>query len=99
MNVAPMTEALRQQYNVPASVHGGIVVTRVSADSDAGHIGIRPGFVIQRAGDHLVSAPADLVAAVAEARHAGRPSVLLLVQVDGQPAFVPVKLDSDEPHK
>jgi serine protease Do len=99
MSVTPLTDAARQQYNVPSGVHGGLVVTRVGSDSDAAHEGIRPGFVIQRANDHLVNAPADLVAAVAEARRQGRPSILLYIQADGKPAFVPVKLDSGDAQK
>ena len=80
-------------------MRNGAVVVGVSSSSDAGHIGIKPGFVIQRAGDHLVNAPSDIVAAVAEARRAGRPSILLLVEADGHNSFVPVKLDSDDAQK
>ena len=97
MGLTPLTEAARQQFNVPATVHGGVVVTKVDPDSDAVHQGIRPGLVIQRAGDRAVNAPADLIAAVAEVRRAGRPSILLLVNQNGRAIFLPVKLDSGDP--
>ncbi len=99
MRLGALDAAARQQYNVPASVRTGAVVESVSSSSDAGHIGLKPGFVIQRAGDRTVNGPSDVVAAVAEARRAGRPSILLLVQADGHNTFVPVKLDSDDSQK
>jgi S1-C subfamily serine protease len=58
-------------------------------------VGIRPGVVIQRAGDHLVNTAADVAAAVADAKREKRPSVLLLVNQAGRGVFLPVKLDSD----
>ncbi len=96
MRLGALSAATRQQYNVPASVHGGVVVEGVSSSSDAGHVGLRPGYVIQRAGDRAVNTPADVVAAVAEARRQGRPSILLFVVADGRPTFVPIKLDSGD---
>ena len=99
MGLTPLVDAVRQQYNIPATVHGGLVVTRVASDSDAAHVGIKPGYVIQRAGDRVVNTPADMTAAVAEARHEGRPSILLLVNMSGRTGFVPVKLDSADTQK
>jgi serine protease Do len=94
MRLGVLDTAARQQFNVPESVHGGVVVQAVSSSSDAAHVGIRPGYVIQRAGDRVVNSPADVVAAVAQARREGRPSILLLVNMNGRTGFVPVKLDS-----
>ena len=99
MRLSALDAATRQQFSVPATVRNGAVVVSVSSTSDAGHIGVKPGFVIQRAGDHVVNAPSDVVAAVAEARRAGRPSILLLVEADGHNSFVPVKLDSGDAQK
>ncbi len=96
MGVTPLNDAARQQFNIPATVHGGLVVTRVATDSDAARQGVRPGLVIQRAGDRIVNAPTDLLAAVADARRAGRPSILLLVNMNGRAIFLPVKLDSGD---
>ena len=99
MRLGVLDAAARQQYSVPTTVRNGAVVVGVSSASDAGHIGVKPGFVIQRAGDHVVNGPSDVVAAVAEARRAGRPSILLLIEADGHNSFVPVKLDSDDAQK
>jgi serine protease Do len=94
MSLAPLTDSLRQQYGVGPTVHG-VVVTRVASDSEAGQDGLRPGIVIVRAGDHVAQTPADVVAAVADARRAHRPSVLLFLSVGGKPAAVPLKLDPE----
>ncbi|MHB8284122.1 MAG: Do family serine endopeptidase [Caulobacteraceae bacterium] len=92
LSLSPLTEALRQQFGVQPSVRG-VVVTKVAQDSDAAQNGLRPGMVIVRAGDHTVSTPADVTAAIAEARRAHRPSVLLLINIGGRTAFFVLKLD------
>jgi serine protease Do len=94
MSLAPLSEALRQQYGLGPTVHG-VVVTHVAPDSEAGQEGLRPGVVIVRAGDHVAQTPADVAAAVADARHDHRPSVLLFLNVGGRPAAVPLKLDPE----
>ena len=72
---------------------GGVTVQGVAGDSDAGQKGLKSGDVILRAGDHVIAAPADLSAAAAEARQAGRKSVLLLVTRSGRQTFVPVEVE------
>jgi serine protease Do len=94
LSLAPLSEALRQQYGLGPTVHG-VVVTHVAPDSEAGQDGLRPGVVIVRAGDHVALTPADVVAAVADARREHRPSVLLFLNVGGRPAAVPLKLDPE----
>jgi serine protease Do len=94
MSLAPLSESLRQQYGIGPTVHG-VVVTHVAPDSEAGQEGLRPGVVIVRAGDHVALTPADVVAAVADARRDHRPSVLLFLSVGGKPAAVPLKLDPE----
>jgi serine protease Do len=94
MSLAPLSEGLRQQYGLGPTVHG-VVVTHVAQDSEAGQDGLRPGVVIVRAGDHVALTPADVIAAIADARHDHRPSVLLFLNVGGKPAAVPLKLDPE----
>ncbi len=92
LSLAPLTETLRQQFNLSPTVHG-VVITHVAQDSDAAQEGLRPGVVIVRAGERVVATPADVIAAIAEARRAHRPSVLLLVNVGGRTGFTVLKLD------
>jgi len=76
LNVAPISDALRQRYSIPANVNG-LVVTGSQASQRSS--GFRPGFVILRAGTSPATRVADLQAAVDEAKRANRKSVFLLV--------------------
>jgi serine protease Do len=93
MSLGPLDPATRQRLNIGASVRG-VAILAVSPQSDAGKQGLSRGDVIVRAGEHMANTPADVAAAVADARRAGRPSVLLLVSHNGRTVALPVKLDS-----
>jgi serine protease Do len=69
---------------------GGVVVQRVDPNSDASDKGLGRGDVILRAGDHKVTTPADVSAAVSDARREGRKEVLVLVAHGGHQVFVPL---------
>jgi serine protease Do len=69
-----------------------VVVARVERDSPAARAGIRPGSLISMVGQQPVAAPDDVVKAVAAAAAEKRPSVLLLIESDGEKSFVPVRL-------
>ena len=72
---------------------GGVTVQDVAGDSDAGQKGLRQGDVILRAGEHKIAQASDVSAAAAEARQAGRKSVLLLITRNGRQTFIPVGID------
>ena len=72
---------------------GGLTVQGVDRNSDAAQKGLQTGDVIVQANGHAANSAADLSAAVAEAKKAGRKDVLLLVAHNGQHAFVPVSVD------
>jgi len=82
MKVAPLNGALRQQYGLPDGLEGA-VVTDVVRGSKAQQVNLLPGMVIVRANNRAVTTPDDLSTAVAEAKAAGRPGVLLLVRTPG----------------
>ncbi len=71
---------------------GGVAVAAVAGSSEAGRKGVRPGDVIVQAGARKANAPADVAAAIAEARQAGRKSVLVLVARGAQHMFVPLEV-------
>ncbi len=94
MHVTPLTPDVRDQYNVPESVHGGVVVqsARNTCDAD-GETCLQRGDVIVQAGDHQISSVADLAAAVNEWKRDGRAAIPLGVRRGGQgTAFVPIKI-------
>ncbi|WP_122466940.1 MULTISPECIES: Do family serine endopeptidase [Brevundimonas] len=95
LRVTPITPALRERYSIPAGVNG-IVVTGTATGGDV-RFANTPGVVILRAGTAAVSSVADLQAAVAAARQAGRDSVFLLVRLpNGQNSPVVLELPDAE---
>jgi serine protease Do len=91
MRLAELDQAMRERFNLGGSAHG-VVVETVGKDSDAADKGLKIGDVIVKAGARAARQPADVSAAVADARREGRKSVLLLVNRDGQTVFVPVEV-------
>lgn len=75
INVAPLSAALRQRYDVPATVNGVVVTQPGSGNAQ----GFQPGYVIFRAGATPVATVADFEAAVQAARSAGQDSIFLLI--------------------
>lgn len=91
LSLAPLNEETRRTYQVQGPVRG-VVVTGVESGVDASRK-LQRGDVITRANERPIATPADLTAAVADARRANRPSILLYVSRDGRSAAVTVKLN------
>ena len=95
-----MTDPQPQATPEPASVFGklglelepgkdgGVKIVSVDGDSAAAQHGLQEGDVIVDAGGKEVSKPADVAAALEDARNAGRKSVLLRVRTDQSVRFV-----------
>ncbi len=92
MSFGPLDAAARERYSIPAEVRG-VVVESVKASSDAGDKGLKRGDVIVRIYDKAATTPADILTAVAEAKKAGRASVLVQIHRSGRNIFVPIKLE------
>jgi serine protease Do len=90
LGLAPITDEARKRFELKPGAQG-VVVTSVAPDSEAAKIGLKPGDVIVRAGEAAVHSPAEVAAAVAEAKKAGRPSVFLMVARDGATAPLALK--------
>jgi serine protease Do len=69
-----------------------VVVTNVDPDSEAARKGLSEGDVIVRMGGRDVHTPADIRQSVADAKKAGRDSVLMLVHAMEGDHFVSVKV-------
>jgi serine protease Do len=91
MSLAPMTPALRQQYDLDADATG-VVIRSVNPDSEAASKGLNAGDVIKRVGNQSVRAPADVTRAVDEAKRAGRDTVLFLVANEQGDHFVALRI-------
>lgn len=91
LSVQPLDDAARRRLELPATLRGALIAA-VEASSDAATKGLRVGDVVVRAQGREVTGPEDLAAAVAQARAAGRPSVLLFVHRDGRQLAVAVRM-------
>jgi len=79
LSLAPLTPELGRAANLPATAHG-VIITSVDPNSDAGEQGLQRGDLILSVNNQAVSSPAQVAAAVAAARKAGRSSVLMFIQ-------------------
>jgi serine protease Do len=91
MQLAPVNPDTRQQYGLDDGSKG-VVVTSVDPNSDAAEKGLKPGDVIMSVSGKSVQSPADIRRATADAKEAGRSSVLVLVGGEQGEHFVPVKI-------
>lgn len=86
LTVAPISPALRERFEIPASVNGVVITQQGRGDNRI----YQPGFVIMRAGQRAVTSVADFQAAVAAAQAAGTGVFLLVWTPQGN---VPVLLE------
>jgi serine protease Do len=87
LTLSPLTDEFRAQLELDEGVTG-LVVIDVDELSEAYEKGLRAGDLITEAGQQKVSAFRDLEDRIAEAKDAGRKSLLLLVRRAGEPRFV-----------
>ncbi len=92
LSLAPLDAQSRQTYGLSAAAHG-LVVTSVKSSSDAAEKGVKRGDVVVRAGDREVTGVADVTAALAEWKKAGRTSIPLEIDRNGVSLFVPIKIE------
>ncbi len=92
ITLTPLTPAVRAELKLDASTVG-VVIAGVSGDSDAATEGLQRGDVILSINQIPTPTPAAAAAVVAEAKRAGRDTVLMFVQRGtGRPSFIGVKL-------
>ena len=91
--LAPISPELRQKFDIDQNASNGVVVTEVDQNGPAAEKGVRPGDIIVEVGQEEVKTPADIRAKVEKARQAGRKSVLLLVDRQGEMRFIALRID------
>ena len=92
LTVAPVNSEIITKLGLPVGSEG-LIVMGVDQASEAYAKGLREGDLITEAGQQKVIVLKDLEGRVAEARGAGRKSLLLLVRRDGDPRFVALSID------
>jgi serine protease Do len=93
MSLTALTPELRQQYNVASSTTG-VLVTGVTAQTDAALRRIQPGDVILEVAQKEVQSPEQVLQLVEQTRADNRGSVLILLrQRNGEMRFVALSLE------
>ena len=95
LTLTPLSDELRAQLELDNSATG-LVVVNIDELSEAYEKGLRAGDVITEAGQQKVSSIADLEDRIAEAKEAGRKSLLMLVRSGGDPRFVALSLEDNK---
>jgi serine protease Do len=90
LSIAPLTEELRERYNISKSIDG-VIITEVKPNSPAAQKSVKPGDVIVEVTQEKVKQPQDVKTRLAAVKKAGRRSVLLLLSdAKGELRFVAV---------
>ncbi|MBU2943132.1 DegQ family serine endoprotease [Shimia thalassica] len=92
LTVTPLTEEMRSELGVAEGTEG-LVVTKVDEASKAFEKGLRAGDVLTEASQQKLTSVDDLEKRIAEAKEAGRKSLLLLVRRGGEPRFVALNIE------
>ena len=92
LELAPMSDALREQYAIDEKVEG-LVVLAVDPASNAAERGVAPGMVIVEVGQERVNTPTEMTKRIEGLKSQGRRSVMLLVSdPSGEFHFVAVRI-------
>jgi len=92
LSLAPLTPQARRSRRLDDNTTG-VLITKVDPASNAADQGLEVGDVVLKVGSRNVASPSDVQSGVAEAKKAGRKSVLLLVaRAQGQTGFVAVDI-------
>ncbi|MCC7305795.1 MAG: DegQ family serine endoprotease [Alphaproteobacteria bacterium] len=91
LTLSALSEQQRREYNVPAEVKG-IAVTKVENMSEAAIKGFLEGDVIVEVNQQPVATPKEAADIIDKAQKAGRTSVLMLVNREGDVRFVALRL-------
>jgi serine protease Do len=92
LTLSVLNDAMREQMDLNKNLEG-LVVLNVDEASEAFEKGLRAGDVITEAGQQKLTDISMLDARIADAKDAGRKSILLLIRRDGDPRFVALSLE------
>ena len=95
LTLTPLSDELRAQLELDNSATG-LVVVNIDELSEAYEKGLRAGDVITEAGQQKVAGISDLDDRIAEAKEAGRKSLLMLVRSGGDPRFVALSIEDNK---
>jgi len=94
LKLAPITPDARDRFQLGQD-QKGVLITDVASGSPASDRGLKPGDVIVEVQQQEVNTPAEVVDRVARVRKTDRRSVLMLIQGQDGPRWVPLSLTPD----
>jgi serine protease Do len=92
LTLSGITPELKDKFSLGDDAKG-VVVVEVAQDSAAADKGVRPGDVIMEAAQQEVKRPQDVSSRIDQEKQAGRKSILLLVERQGDLRFVALRID------
>jgi serine protease Do len=92
LTLSNLTPELKEKFSL-ADDAKGVVVVAVGKDSPAADKGLKPGDVIMEAAQEEVKSTGEVTGRIDDAKRAGRKSILLLVERQGDLRFVALRLD------
>jgi serine protease Do len=95
LNIAPLSQDLKDKYQIGAD-QKGVVITDVAPGSSAAERGLKAGDVIVEVQQGEVSSPADVQKRIDSVRKADRKSVLMLIQRQDGLQWVPLSFGADK---
>lgn len=93
ITLAPLTQNLRNQLNLPTDATGAVIVN-VQPNSLADQAGLQQGDLLVGVGSTDISSPDQAVAAIQAARKSGAGAVALRIVRQGQALFVGITLNN-----
>jgi serine protease Do len=94
LTLAPITPETRERYQIGQD-QKGVLITDVAAGSPGAERGLKPGDVIVEVQQQEVNTPAEVVDRVDRVRKTDRRSVLMLIQGQDGPRWVPLSLTAE----
>jgi len=94
-SLSALNDDIRAGYNVPANVDG-VIVTDVDPRGDVAEKGIRPGDVIVEMAQETVTDPKQAKTLIEKLMKDKKPSILLLLNREGDVRFEALRLNQDE---
>jgi serine protease Do len=91
LTLSNITPELKDKFSLKDDK--GAVVVSVGSDSGAADRGLRPGDVIMEASQEEIKSATQVAGKIDEAKRAGRKSILLLVERQGDLRFIALRLD------
>jgi serine protease Do len=92
LTLANISPEMKEKFSL-ADDSKGVVVVDVAKDSPAAEKGLKAGDVIVEAAQEEIKSATQVAVKIDDAKRAGRKSILLLVERQGDLRFVAVRLD------